>query len=197
MNRHLLRSLLCLFFLLQSAPDVLSDQFDFGIGYTGLSICDDADTTDFELVGLGVGFNIPFYRPADNIAFGINPQIGGSFGAISESGKNPLGTLDFPVLLTLKLNTDAAERGTKARFGATIGIGAQYSHLAFTDREASGGYLAPVALAEINAGRRQESIGLVKFRATAQLAPADVEITRFRPFAVNRFSLYLFWTPGY
>ena len=131
----LLFSTLSLYPQLLRAGASVVEKPDLGISFSILTLEEKGDTNTLVLFGIEGGFNIPIYHPADNVAIGLNPQLrlnlDASSGLDIVSQSSSFLSLDPALFATLKLNTDAAERGTKASIGGTIGIGAQYSVLFF------------------------------------------------------------------
>ena len=175
---------------------------DVGLQISNLAVVDrEADTTfNFLLLGVEGGLNIPLFRPESHMAFGLNPQarlwvdlasgVTGQYTSI-------LGAT-LPVLATFKYNTDAAERGTKANIGFSIGAGMQYSGVLFSP-DLTAGFISPTAMAEVNFGSRSGGGGLFKIRFSSQFGPVDAEVARqdVVPLAMNLQSLHLVWTHGY
>ncbi len=176
------------------------DRVDVGIYLTLINLEDQFDTTVVLMLGGEAGLNIPLYRPADNMAFGLNPQIGLSTDLSASLGASYSSILNisFPLYATFKLNTDASKRGTKASFGFTVGAGVHYTGSYYINSDVTIGYLAPAALAEINFGSRRGKSGLFKIRYTAQLTSTEVEIPEFNQSTFFREQgVHLVWTPGY
>lgn len=175
---------------------------DFGLQLSNLAVVDEeADTTfNFLLLGAEAGLNIPLYRPESHMAFGLNPQVRlwvDLASGLTSENSSILG-VTLPLLATFKFNTDAAERGTKAGVGFSIGAGAQYSGMLFAP-DLTAGFISPAAMAEVNFGSRSGGAGLFKLRISTQFGPVDADVARddVVPLSMNLQSLHLIWTPGY
>lgn len=151
-----------------------------------------------------IGFNLPVIRPAENLSFGINPALGLSGQLLGDTYNPYTGQLssstlavEAPVHATVKLNTDASWKGSKAGVGFTAGIGAQYNAFFFLHSGVNTGYIQPSYLLEINFGSRRGDIGLIKLRWTSYIGENEADFGDDLRSLIRQSAVNLLWTPGY
>lgn len=172
---------------------------DIGAGLLVYTISDTVETFPLLHGSLALGLNLPFFYLTDNLALGVNPNVAGSMQMSSEYSSSGSASLEIPVYLTMKLNTDATWKGSKSNVGLTAGIGPHYSILLFLNSGESFSYLRPGFMAEINFGSRRSDAGLYKLRFSSYIGSHVEESEDFpgEELFFNQYALQVLWTPGY
>lgn len=172
---------------------------DLGAGILVYSISDSVESFPLLHFGVSAGLNLPFYYLAENLAIGLNPNIGGSLQMTGEYTSSNTASLELPVYLTLKLNTDATWKGSKSDFGVSAGIGTHYSVLYFLNSGENFSYLRPGFMGELNFGSRRGNAGLYKLRFSSYIGSHREESEDFPGefLLFKQFALQLLWVPGY
>ncbi|MCB0712990.1 MAG: hypothetical protein KDD67_11730 [Ignavibacteriae bacterium] len=173
---------------------------DIGGALYFYNLSDSSNTEEYNFVHLGflVGLNLPIVPLAENLSVGLNPSLGLSAQLTGYDASGVL-SLEVPVYATLKYNTDASWKGSKAPVGFSAGLGVQSSNLLFTYSGITASYLVPSYLLEINFGSRRGNKGLYKLRWTSYIGSYDEPLEEFgdETITFKQFALNLLWVPGY
>ena len=200
-------TLLCSLLLAIASTEARGQEFwnhflrpDLGANLTFYRITDPQETFEYNIVNMGglIGLNLPVVPLADNLALGINPSIGVSI-ELTGTGYSDVMSLEVPVYATLKYNTDATWKGSKAPVGFSAGLGAHSSNLLFVSSEVTASYLVPSYMVEVNFGSRRGNAGLYKVRWTSYIGSYAESLEEFDDeyLVFNQMAIHLLWVPGY